>query len=61
MQSDNDLEAQKTATEYAFRRRVHEMTQAKNELEWQQHQTAAEIQVMPERSEITMMIEPEWK
>ena len=45
MASDNDLEAQKSATEYAFRRRVHEMTQAKTELLWQQNQTAAEIQV----------------
>jgi tektin-2 len=46
MQSDNDLEAQKTGTEYAFRRRLHEMTQAKNELEWQQKQTADEIMAM---------------
>lgn len=46
MQSDNDLEAQKTATEYAYRRRVHEMNQAKTELQWQQNQTAAEIQAM---------------
>lgn len=46
MASDNDLEAQKSATEYAFRRRVHEMTQAKTELLWQQNQTAAEIQAM---------------
>ena len=32
---DNDLEAQKLGTEYAFRKRIHEMERAKKELEWQ--------------------------
>lgn len=32
----NDLEAQRKATEYEFRKRIHETDQAKNELEWQQ-------------------------
>lgn len=32
----NDLEAQRKATEYEFRKRIHETEQAKNELEWQQ-------------------------
>ena len=32
----NDLEAQRKATEYAFRKRIHETEQTKNELEWQQ-------------------------
>ena len=35
-QTCNDLEAQWTATNYAFRRRIHELEQAKQELEWQQ-------------------------
>jgi len=35
-QTANDLEAQRQATEYAFRKRVHETNQAKSELEWQQ-------------------------
>ena len=34
-QTANDLEAQKIATEYAFRRRIHEFERAKDELEWQ--------------------------
>lgn len=32
---DNDLEAQKLGTEYAFRKRIHETERAKKELEWQ--------------------------
>ena len=32
----NDLEAQKRATEYSYRKRIHETKQAKSELEWQQ-------------------------
>ncbi len=35
-QTHADLEAQWTATHYAFRKRKHEMEQAMNELEWQQ-------------------------
>ncbi len=30
-----DLEAQWTATNYAFRKRIHELEQTKNELLWQ--------------------------
>ena len=33
----NDLEAQRRATEYSYRKRIHETKQAKSELEWQQH------------------------
>lgn len=35
-QTANDLEAQRKASEYAFRKRTHESEQAKSELEWQQ-------------------------
>lgn len=35
-QTTADLEAQWTATHYAFRKRKHELDQTKNELEWQQ-------------------------
>jgi tektin-2 len=34
-QSSSDLEAQKNATEFAMRRRIHETQQAREELEWQ--------------------------
>lgn len=34
-QTANDLDAQKQATEYAFRKRIHEFERAKDELEWQ--------------------------
>ena len=34
-QTNNDLETQWRATDYAFRRRIHEIEEAKNELEWQ--------------------------
>ena len=34
-QTANDQEAQKQATEYAFRKRIHEFERAKDELEWQ--------------------------
>jgi len=46
MQAENDIDAQKNATEYAFRRRIHETSRAKDELEWQQKQTMSEIQTM---------------
>jgi len=42
-QTDNDLDAQKQATEYAFRKRIHEFERAKDELEWQKKNTEAEI------------------
>lgn len=35
-QTANDVEAQRQATEYGFRKRIHETEQAKSELEWQQ-------------------------
>lgn len=34
-QTDNDLEAQRQATEFALRKRIHEMKRAKDEDEWQ--------------------------
>jgi len=42
-QTANDLEAQKQATEYAFRKRIHEFERAKDELEWQKKNTEEEI------------------
>ena len=35
-QTANDLEAQRQASEYSFRKRIHETNQARSELEWQQ-------------------------
>ena len=32
----NELEAQRTATEFALRKRIYEMERAKGELEWQE-------------------------
>ncbi|KAL5021859.1 hypothetical protein ScPMuIL_001014 [Solemya velum] len=43
-QTENDLEAQRIATEYAFRKRIHEFERAKDELEWQKKNTEEEIQ-----------------
>ncbi len=37
-QSTSDLNAQKNATEFAMRRRIHEAEQAKDELNWQKKQ-----------------------
>ena len=34
-QTTSDLEAQWTASNYAFRKRINELEQAKKELEWQ--------------------------
>ncbi|EDO37357.1 predicted protein, partial [Nematostella vectensis] len=42
-QTANDLEAQRKASEYSFRKRIHETDQAKSELEWQQKNTMKEI------------------
>ncbi|XP_033737318.1 tektin-2-like [Pecten maximus] len=42
-QCDNDLEAQRIATEYAYRKRIHEFERAKDELEWQKKNTEEEI------------------
>lgn len=41
--TENDLEAQKAATEYAYRKRIHETEQAKDELEWQKANLEDEI------------------
>ncbi|XP_041359465.1 tektin-2-like [Gigantopelta aegis] len=45
-QTDNDLEAQRIATEYALRKRIHEFERAKDELEWQKKNTEEEIAEM---------------
>ena len=37
-QTDNDLEAQNTATDYAYRKRKHETERAIGELNWQKQQ-----------------------
>ena len=42
-QTTSDLQAQWTATNYAFRKRIHEMEQAVRELEWQKANTEEEI------------------
>ncbi|XP_022092218.1 tektin-B1-like [Acanthaster planci] len=42
-QTDNDLEAQRQASEFALRKRIHEMEQAKDEDEWQKKNTEEEI------------------
>lgn len=47
-QTANDLEAQKVATEYAFRKRIHEFERAKDELEWQKKNVSVfAIDVIP--------------
>lgn len=40
-QTTTDLETQWTATNYAFRKRLHEMEQARRELEWQKKNVSA--------------------
>lgn len=47
-QTDNDLEAQKTATEYGFRKRIREFERALDELNWQKAQTEEEIAELEE-------------
>lgn len=42
-QTDNDLLAQNTATDYATRKRMHEFERAIDELDWQKKQTEEEI------------------
>ena len=39
-QTDNDLQAQHTNTDYAFRKRMHETRQAIDELNWQKQQVS---------------------
>ncbi len=41
-QSSSDLDAQKNATDFAMRRRIHEAEQAKDELNWQRKQVKIE-------------------
>jgi tektin-2 len=42
-QCANDLEAQKIATEYAYRKRIREMERAKDELEWQKKNVCIDL------------------
>lgn len=42
-QTANDLQAQKIATEYGYRKRIREFERAKDELEWQKKNTEDEI------------------
>lgn len=42
-QTENDLKAQQNATDYAVRKRQHEMKKAIDELKWQKQQTEEEI------------------
>lgn len=42
-QSDNDLKSQNTATDYAYRKRMHEFARSIDELNWQKKQTEEEI------------------
>ncbi|XP_062818364.1 tektin-2 [Anolis carolinensis] len=45
-QTDNELEAQRVATEFAFRKRVHELERALDELRWGEKNTMEEIAEM---------------
>lgn len=47
-QTDNDLVAQNTATDYAVRKRMHEFERAIDELNWQKQQTEEEIAELEE-------------
>jgi len=47
-QTDNDLKAQDTATDYATRKRMHEFERAIDELNWQKQQTEEEIAELEE-------------
>ena len=42
-QTDNDLEAQRQATEFALRKRIHEMERAKDEDEWQKQNVSLQL------------------
>ncbi|XP_002734332.1 tektin-B1-like [Saccoglossus kowalevskii] len=42
-QTNNDLDAQRQALDYAFRKRIHDMERAKDEDEWQKKNTEEEI------------------
>ncbi|XP_069751792.1 tektin-2 isoform X1 [Narcine bancroftii] len=41
--TDNEVEAQRVATDFAFRKRIHEFEQALNELKWQEKNILEEI------------------
>uniref|UniRef100_A0A8C5KF48 Tektin n=1 Tax=Jaculus jaculus TaxID=51337 RepID=A0A8C5KF48_JACJA len=47
-QTNNQLEAQRVATEFAFRKRLREMENAYSELKWQEKNTLEEIAEMQE-------------
>lgn len=42
-QTDNDLDAQRQASDYSYRKRMHEFKRALDELNWQKQQTEEEI------------------
>ncbi|XP_062995981.1 tektin-2 [Elgaria multicarinata webbii] len=47
-QTDNELEAQRVATEFAFRKRIHDLEKALDELRWQEKNTLEEIAELEE-------------
>ncbi|XP_051494063.1 tektin-2 [Apus apus] len=47
-QTNNELEAQRVATEFAFRKRIRDMERAYGELKWQEQNTMEEIAEMEE-------------
>ena len=47
-QTDNDLEAQRQASEFALRKRIHEMEQAKDEDEWQKKNVSKDFGTLHE-------------
>ncbi|KAM3933286.1 tektin-2 [Leptodactylus fuscus] len=47
-QTNNELEAQRMAVEFAFRKRIHEFEKAHNELKWQEKNTKEEIEELEE-------------
>ncbi|KAL7980547.1 hypothetical protein Chor_001701 [Crotalus horridus] len=47
-QTDNELEAQRVATDFAFRKRIHDLEKALDELRWQEKNTLEEIAEMEE-------------
>ncbi|KAG9492842.1 hypothetical protein GDO78_001028 [Eleutherodactylus coqui] len=47
-QTNNELEAQRVAVEFAFRKRIHAFEKAHNELKWQEKNTKDEIEELEE-------------
>lgn len=47
-QTNNELEAQRQAVEFAYRKRIHEFEKTHNELKWQEKNTKEEIAEMEE-------------